>query len=367
MLAIAVAAVVVVILIALVPAIATVLGVIVLLGSIIVLGWGTVGIVVPQKVGLPDRGSAVGAWIVSVVMFIIGAVILPDRPDDPPPAAAELEQGPVELSDPPREERRPEPPPRTGNVQRVSRETWADGEWPLTINSGSLTCLSIESTSPGIPVVEATFLVDDGGRAWALNGTATSRAESLEAEPDIRSIWKDNPDLPGTKFSIGGLIDLGLELCDGSETSPVMPERPPSSDEVLAEMPPEPTVEQKLAALDRLNAASDLADAVMSEINRKCAPPGSRYAETVAYAKCLARFLVTLCPDVGEGPLIDMSNAARDMDAPVAASLLNQASLDCWTAVYYADTPRGGTLPRFVGEAVTQMGEKMAEASARLR
>ena len=74
MLAIAVAAVVVVILIALVPAIATVLGVIVLLGSIIVLGWGTVGIVVPQKVGLPDRGSAVGAWIVSVVMFIIGAV-----------------------------------------------------------------------------------------------------------------------------------------------------------------------------------------------------------------------------------------------------------------------------------------------------
>ena len=116
-----------------------------------------------------------------------------------------------------------------------------------------------------------------------------------------------------------------------------------------------------------MNAATDIADAVMSEINRQCAPPGSRYAETVAYAKCIARFLVTLCPDIGEGPLVDMSNAARDMDAPVAASLLNQASLDCWTAVYYADTPSGGTLPQFVGEAVTQMGEKIGEASARLQ
>ena len=106
----------------------------------------------------------------------------------------------------------------------------------------------------------------------------------------------------------------------------------------------------------------------MSEINRKCAPPGSRYAETVEYAKCVARLLVTLCPDIGEGPMIDMSNAARDMDAPVAASLLNQASLDCWNAVYWADTPNGGrTLPVFVGEAVTQMGEKISEASARLR
>ena len=34
---------------------------------------------------------------------------------------------------------------------------------------------------------------------------------------------------------------------------------------------------------------------------------------------------------------------------------------------YYADTPTGGTLPRFVGKAVTAMGDKMGEASARLQ
>ena len=124
----------------------------------------------------------------------------------------------------------------------------------------------------------------------------------------------------------------------------------------------------RLMALDRLNAASDRANAVMSEINRECArPTGSSYAPMAAYAKCVAGFLVTLCPDIGEGPLIDMSNAARDMDAPVSASLLNQASLDCWNAVYYAETPTGGTLPLFVGEAITQMSEKLSQASARLQ
>ena len=256
------AAIVAVILIAVFPAIATALGVIVVLSSIVVFGWGIVGLAVPHKVGLIGRGHAVGLWIVSIVMFIVGGIILPD---EPPQTVAGLEVA---------AEEEPE----------------------------------IAATDPAVALAETA---------------ATQPDPALVPEP---------VELPAP--------------------------------------PPEPTIEQKQAALDRLNAASDRLGAVMSEINRKCAPPasGSSYALGAAYAKCIAGFLVEVCPDIGEGYLNDMSDAARDMDAPVSASLLEQAALDCWNAVYWSDTPNGGrTLPVFVGNSVTQMGEKMAEASARLR
>ena len=103
-------------------------------------------------------------------------------------------------------------------------------------------------------------------------------------------------------------------------------------------------------------------------LNRKCAPPAdSSHAEATAYAKCIAGFLIKVCPDTGEGDLNDMSKAAREMDAPEASWLLEQAAMACWNAVFYADMPRGGTMPRYVGEAVTRMGEKFSEASTMLR
>ncbi len=245
MLAIAVAAAVVVVLIALVSAFATALSVVVVFGSIIVFGWGTVGIVAPHTVGLPDRGSAVAAWFVAVVMFVVGAIILPDQSDEPPPTVAGLK---------------------------------------------------VVAEEPELAAAEEYE-------------PAVALAETAATQPD---------------------------------PAPV-PERA----ELPSPQPPEPTTEQELVALDRLNAASDRVDAVMSEINRKCTPPASRTAAT-AYAKCIARFLVTVCPDIGEGALNDMSKAARDMDAPEAAGLLEQAALDCWTcwtAVFYADMPSGGTIP----------------------
>ncbi len=339
MLAIAVAAVVVVVLIAIVPAIATALGVIVVFGSIIVFGWGAVGLAVPHKVGLPDRGSAVGAWIVSVVMFVVGGLLLPDRPEDPAPTAADLEQGPV----PPREE-------RERAAAEVAREAGVSNR-----------------VYPGVESARriATDLIADMG---------------LEAGPlDAISDEATFTDFHWAGFSSAGGLSALLRGSDPSlahllwhETDGVVRFRAKTAEEVAEEAAAreaeaEAEAERRLTALDRMEVALDRANAVQAEINRKCADPtGQSYAALVVYVKCVAGFLVTLCPEIGEGPLVDMSNAARDMDAPVAASLLNQASLDCWTAVYWADTPNGGMLPRFVGEAVTRMGENLSQASARL-
>lgn len=80
-----------------------------------------------------------------------------------------------------------------------SRVNEADygGDWPFTVSSGRLRCES------GSAVVFAT-----GGNEYAVNGAASS-----QGYPDIDPIWRDNPDIPGTKVNISPLIDDGLELC----------------------------------------------------------------------------------------------------------------------------------------------------------
>lgn len=55
------------------------------------------------------------------------------------------------------------------------------------------------------------FVTDD--TIYALNGLARGRMEQ-EGWREIHEIWLDNLDLPGTKISIGPLIDLGLGLCE---------------------------------------------------------------------------------------------------------------------------------------------------------
>ena len=72
------------------------------------------------------------------------------------------------------------------------------GEWMLTVDKGELIC-----KAPSTIV----FIAPDGAQ-YAVNGTATSRGYA-----DIQPIWKDNPEIPGTKINIGSLISKGLELC----------------------------------------------------------------------------------------------------------------------------------------------------------
>ena len=263
--AVGVAVVVAVALIASIPAVATAFGLIGALGSVAVFAWAAIGVVAPNMVQLPGRWHAIGLWVVSVVMLIVGATLVPDN----------------------------------------------------------------ERTRPDVPA------------------SAVEAMEEPEPESEIAAdAWQE-------------------ELTD--RRAAIELDAPEESAEEHAQLQPEPTTEQELAALDRLNAASDRVGAVMSEMNR-CAPPAnSSHAEATAYAKCIALYLVNACPDTGEGHLIDMSRAAGDMGSPEASWLLEQAAMACWNAVFYADMPGGGTMPRYVGEAVTRMGEKFSEASAVLR
>ena len=311
--------------------------------------WAVVGLIRPELARLPNRASAVKLWAVSVAILVLGAVIMPEPP---PPTEAELA------------ERRAAAEAREdAQVERAAERAATEAAREAEEAEDRLVGVS-NRVYPGVESVRriATDLIAD----------MDLQPGPLDAIPAGATFdnfhWAGFPSVGGLRAVLNG-SNPSLAHLEWHEADGVMRLRTAEKVAKLpAPLPPEPTTEQKLAALDRLNAVSDRVGAVMSEINRKCAPPaGPSYAEAAAYAKCLAGFLVTLCPDIGEGPLIDMSNAARDMDAPVAASLLNQASLDCWTAVYYADTPTGGTLPQSVGEAVTRMGEKMGEASARLQ
>ena len=78
----------------------------------------------------------------------------------------------------------------------VSREMYGR-RWPMKVESGLLECL------PGRAVVFHT-----NGKTYAVNDIAVSRDQG----ENIRPIWRDNTNMPGTKVLLI-LVDEGLELC----------------------------------------------------------------------------------------------------------------------------------------------------------
>jgi hypothetical protein len=82
-------------------------------------------------------------------------------------------------------------------TRHITRADYGD-EWPLTVESGTLSC------QPGGAIV---FTAEDG-TAYGVNGLAADFAE-------IDSIWADNPSGVTPKLNIGPLIEDGQELCDG--------------------------------------------------------------------------------------------------------------------------------------------------------
>lgn len=79
----------------------------------------------------------------------------------------------------------------------ISEVEYGD-RWPFTVASGDLEC-----------VTPSKVIFRAGGRTYAVNGTAG--ADNRFA--NIRPIWKDNPEIPGTKINIGPVINQGLTLC----------------------------------------------------------------------------------------------------------------------------------------------------------
>lgn len=88
---------------------------------------------------------------------------------------------------------------------KISKESFG-GTWPLLVDSGTLSC--VVDVGSGAELV--TFVHPTG--TYALNGAASSRAKQRGWFP-VHTIWRPNPDIPGTRMPISALIAPGLKLC----------------------------------------------------------------------------------------------------------------------------------------------------------
>ena len=138
------------------------------------------------------RGCAKGCGYVIAIGFlgVLVATVLPtlcssprqtgDRVSHPPPAS---KRAPVSRG------------------VSVTRAEWGDA-WPFKVDSGTVDCVNSLGNGNGAAVFRY------GGKTYALNGYAQSRGYM-----NLRPIWRDNPDIPGTKIDIGPMIKLALGQC----------------------------------------------------------------------------------------------------------------------------------------------------------
>jgi hypothetical protein len=85
--------------------------------------------------------------------------------------------------------------------EQVIRQEDYGERWAFTVPEGILYCLD---SGDGYPSV--SFATDD--ETYALNGVAKDFGY-----PDITPIWKNNPNIRGTKVDISPFIQQGLKLC----------------------------------------------------------------------------------------------------------------------------------------------------------
>lgn len=78
----------------------------------------------------------------------------------------------------------------------VTREEFGD-DWPFTVDSGRVDCRQGGA---------AVLIVDQW--VYQLNGVAAQKGYA-----DLAPIWRDNPEIPGTKVSVGPMIRLALQQC----------------------------------------------------------------------------------------------------------------------------------------------------------
>ncbi len=85
----------------------------------------------------------------------------------------------------------------SADTGEISREEYGEN-WPFTVDSGRLECWR----GPA-----AVFVAD--GTVYQLNGVAKQMGHA-----PIDPIWRDNPAIPGTKISLGPVIQRALKLCN---------------------------------------------------------------------------------------------------------------------------------------------------------
>ncbi|WP_235683318.1 DUF2511 domain-containing protein [Mycolicibacterium fluoranthenivorans] len=96
----------------------------------------------------------------------------------------------------------PEPTAAPGYV---SRGTWTDGPWPLTVDSAILECQG-----------ESRITISVGGSQYALNAAAHA---ALGLPDYANAIGVPDPARPGFHLDAGPLIQRGIALCSGSSSS----------------------------------------------------------------------------------------------------------------------------------------------------
>ena len=192
-----------------------------------------VGIIRPlPRLWLPTRKRAAQAFGGAFVLLFIGGILAPKptpeelekrrtekqqqaevapSPSVPPsPKAEERQQAEVASKRPTK------PLPHPG---AVSTDTWTDGDWPLTIDGGLLTCTEFRLRGQK---QQAVFITDQDGEMWPLNGTAKSYHARFGAKPAVEPIWRVDqklmdafPNSEATfRIDIGPIIKRGLSLCD---------------------------------------------------------------------------------------------------------------------------------------------------------
>jgi Protein of unknown function (DUF2511) len=133
------------------------------------------------------------------------------RGDEPPPlsssnATPTLPSISSSAPNAPSSTRADQPPNRPAGY--VSDATWTDGPWPFTVPEGTLLCAPY---GVGGRSQSVTFIAN--GVVYAINGTAKGTHQFAPLE----QIWKDNPQMAGTKVNIGPMLDRGLSLCRTSK------------------------------------------------------------------------------------------------------------------------------------------------------
>jgi len=78
----------------------------------------------------------------------------------------------------------------------VNREYYGD-DWPFTVDSGRVEC---RQGGAAVLVV--------GDWVYQLNGVAAQKGYA-----DVSPIWRDNPEIPGTKIDIGKVRQLASSQC----------------------------------------------------------------------------------------------------------------------------------------------------------
>ncbi|MEO1819449.1 DUF2511 domain-containing protein [Pseudomonas sp.] len=99
----------------------------------------------------------------------------------------------------------PEPAPaaKQQSITIIDQETFG-AEWPFTQPEMHLACLQ----GSAVVVMDVNT-----GAMYPVNGIASGKANSMAMEP-LESVWLDSTEFPGTKVSVGPVIERGLALCN---------------------------------------------------------------------------------------------------------------------------------------------------------